>query len=195
MWQILLIRRKHSFTNGFYIRYTPHLKNLPTGQSPDINIMVIFCYSCQNFTNCNVSCVWYCQYKFFISLPRVTSSHRTTPKAQLPKKKNYNEFLFTIGDHNKNKLVTSKIHWGDKLCYLHIALSCEGLIKNGLNGHPLEREFPVTFCVIDFLFVHVTSQSKVGHLCNFVVTNKNVAGRQIAVNKTFSGKIFLKTQF
>lgn len=74
---------------------------------------------------------------------------------------------------------------------LHIALRRECVVKDGFCWHPFEGKFPVSFAVVNFLFIHVPTQSKVWHFCNFLFSNKYISSRQIAMNISLYCQVFL----
>ena len=74
---------------------------------------------------------------------------------------------------------------------LHIALRRKCVVKDGFCWHPFEGKFLVSFAVVNFLFIHVATQSKVWHFCNFLFSNKYISSRQIAMNISVSCQVFL----
>ena len=75
--------------------------------------------------------------------------------------------------------------------YLRITLCCKCLIENGFNRHPFKWKFSVPFGLIHLILIDVTSETKVRHLCNFFLTDKDVASSQIAMNKSLLREVLL----
>jgi hypothetical protein len=83
----------------------------------------------------------------------------------------------------------------------HVGLAGKDAINQGFNRHPLDRHQSLTFKILfygnvdvvflfsDYLFsffviffvIHFLRHSKVGHFCNSIVSEQNVAGGQITM--------------
>ena len=73
-----------------------------------------------------------------------------------------------------------------------VRLCSEDAISQGLNSHPLERQFPVGQLLVVVVVEHVPGEAEVADLDHFPVVDENIPRSQITMDVFLFSHVFLR---
>ena len=98
--------------------------------------------------------------------------------------------LFSRQGITKINLIRNAVRQISQEIYLHITFDGKNTVLDRFWGHPFHRKLFRLFGGVH-VFIDLTHQPKVGHFDSIVMTNQNITGCKITMNKVFLCEVIL----